>query len=189
MPRCDSNHNRWLEILAVVFIDYLNPYFEKCFFPQCSRSCCRVVSSYIGCTWKVRTNIGNEFHIKGKVISVTGRRGFHIFSRQSAHRRRWGCQPYAPATLLPPGRFLVLICVRGWVDSSGIVLLEGLGQLKNPMRPHRESNSGPSGLYHSASNQLRYRVPHPTVKKSTSTCVRKLIICELQLKEYICNNC
>jgi hypothetical protein len=24
-----------------------------------------------------------------------------IFSRQSAHRRRWGCQPYAPATPCP----------------------------------------------------------------------------------------
>jgi hypothetical protein len=38
------------------------------------------------------------------------------FSIQSAHRWRWGCQPYAPAALYPPGRFLVLISVRGWVD-------------------------------------------------------------------------
>jgi hypothetical protein len=34
-------------------------------------------------------------------ISVTGRRGSHIFSRQSAHRWRLGCQPYAPAALYP----------------------------------------------------------------------------------------
>jgi hypothetical protein len=27
--------------------------------------------------------------------------GSHIFSRQPAHRWRWGCQPYAPATLYP----------------------------------------------------------------------------------------
>jgi hypothetical protein len=55
------------------------------------------------------------------------------FSRQSAHRRQWGCQPYASAALCPPGRFLVLISVRGWVNPRPIVWLEVLGQLKNPI--------------------------------------------------------
>jgi hypothetical protein len=65
-----------------------------------------------------------------KAHGVVRRRGSHIFSRQSAHTWRQGCQPYAPAALYPPGRFLVLISVRGWVDPRAIVRLEGLGQLK-----------------------------------------------------------
>jgi hypothetical protein len=34
---------------------------------------------------------------------------------------------------LPPGRFLVLISVRGWINPGTTVELEALGQLKNPM--------------------------------------------------------
>jgi hypothetical protein len=40
---------------------------------------------------------------------------------------RW---PYAPAALYTPGRFMVLISVRRWVDPRAIVRLQGLGQLK-----------------------------------------------------------
>jgi hypothetical protein len=52
------------------------------------------------------------------------------FSRQSAHRWRWGCQPYAPAALYTPGRFLVLISVRSWVNLRAIVRLGGFFSIK-----------------------------------------------------------
>jgi hypothetical protein len=80
------------------------------------------------------------------------------FSRQSAHRWRWGCQLYAPAALDPPGKFLVLISVRSWVDPRATVRLEGLGKMKNTMT-HRESNQRPSGLWPSASTNCAAACP------------------------------
>jgi hypothetical protein len=42
------------------------------------------------------------------------------FSRQSAYRWRWDCQPYARhCRLLPPGRFLVLISVKSLSPPQG----------------------------------------------------------------------
>jgi hypothetical protein len=52
------------------------------------------------------------------------------FSRQSAHRWQWAYQPYAPATLDLQKDALVLIFVRGRVNSRVMVRLEGLGKLK-----------------------------------------------------------
>jgi hypothetical protein len=50
--------------------------------------------------------------IKGKGIPVTGMETYRAvnveaptYCRQSAHRWRWGCQPYAPATLHPRNIF------------------------------------------------------------------------------------
>jgi hypothetical protein len=66
---------------------------------------------------------------------------------------------------LPPGRFLVLISVRGCVDSRAIVRLAGLGQLKNTMT---SSGLEPATfrLIAQRLNQLSYRVPLQSVNKT-----------------------
>jgi hypothetical protein len=67
------------------------------------------------------------------------------FFRQSAHRWRWG-QPYAPAALYPPGRFLVCISVRGCVNPRATVRLKGLRPMKNPVTSARNQLQFPGCL-------------------------------------------
>jgi hypothetical protein len=65
---------------------------------------------------------------------------------------------YAPSALNLPGRFLVLISVRGLVDPGAIVRLEELGQLKNLITSSGfEPPTFP--LVAQCLNQLRYRLP------------------------------
>jgi hypothetical protein len=81
--------------------------------------------------------LDNRLTDGGKVVSLT-------------HR-----PPFTPP---PPGRFLVLISVRAWVEPRAIVRLEILGQLKNPMTSLR-LEPATFQLVAQCLNQLRYRVP------------------------------
>jgi hypothetical protein len=59
---------------------------------------------------------------------------------------------------LTPERFMVLISVRGQVDSTAMVQLEGLSQLKNPMTSGIKPVT--FQLVAQCLNQLRYCMPH-----------------------------
>jgi hypothetical protein len=77
---------------------------------------------------------------KGKAMSVTGHEGLYgcemsrlphfVYSKLTNGKEVVSLMGQPPFT--PPGRFLVLISVRGWLDLRAMVQLEGSGQLKNP---------------------------------------------------------
>jgi hypothetical protein len=51
-------------------------------------------------------------------------------SRQSAHRWRWGGEPYAQVDLYLQKDLLVFISVRGWINAWANSRLEGFGKFK-----------------------------------------------------------
>jgi hypothetical protein len=84
------------------------------------------------------SNAHQILHSKGKAIPVTGRGGAwgcetsrlpHFLDTRLTGGRELSAFPVGRS--LPPGRFLVLISVRGWVNTRAIVRLKGLDQLKN----------------------------------------------------------
>jgi hypothetical protein len=103
-----------------------------------------------------KTSYRLPHHWKVEALRVLKGWGSHIF-RHSAHRWRYGCQPYDAGRFLPPERFLVLISVRGWIDPRAIVRLDELGKLKK----FTSSGTWTVTFWPVAQclNQLRYRVP------------------------------
>jgi hypothetical protein len=61
-----------------------------------------------------------------RVVRGWGTHNFQTFSSQMVAR----LSALRAGRFLPPGEFLVLIFVRGWVDSRAMVRLEGLGKFK-----------------------------------------------------------
>jgi hypothetical protein len=67
--------------------------------------------------WKSSTSVVNtwkESFTFNRPWGLTGLWDVEVatFSRQSAHKWRWGCQPYEPAAIYPSGRSLVLFSVK-----------------------------------------------------------------------------
>jgi hypothetical protein len=100
------------------------------------------------------------FHLLSKVkqsnyspwqaLRVSGGWGFQI-SKQ-------GCQSYTPTAFTPQELFLVLISVRGWVNTKAIVWPEGLCQWKIPVTP-LGIKPATFRLVAQCLNQLHDRVP------------------------------
>jgi hypothetical protein len=71
-----------------------------------------------------------KFKLSMEAHRVLSHRGSQIFWK-IASQMAVGFPALLNGRSLPPGRFLVLISVRGWVNPRAILCIQGLGQLKS----------------------------------------------------------
>jgi hypothetical protein len=109
---------------------YVNKYnrTERNKMVQIKKNICSLHFRYCYVRLSQKKKVKVKFSLKQAMEAhrTAGRRSLHL-----AYRWRWVCQPYTPTALCPPGRFLVLISLRGWVDPRAIVRREELGKLKD----------------------------------------------------------
>jgi hypothetical protein len=89
------------------------------------------------------SNVAQSIKVKrkGKAVLVTDREGpygcdtstLSHFVQTIGSQMAVNLSALRAGRHLTPGRFLVLISLRGWVDPRAVVRLEELGKLKNPM--------------------------------------------------------
>jgi len=134
MPRClvqlgsqESESRRktvWHSVTYTAICVQLLPLFSICCLKGSIhiRNSSSLVNTVKGTTVHVQVWTGPE--VSGRLISIS-----------SAHEGGKDFQPYAPTSFTPQEIFLVLICVRGWVDPTVIVRPDGIFQWKIPMTP------------------------------------------------------